>query len=109
MLLVERRRVMKETEAAMIGPGARLSTLRDVAVVAFVVSFTFVWGVSYVQGFMNYRVSATTRKSLKCKHSEVSNNRHQYIAERTSSAAGAAPSRSEVPETNIAAPVCCSA
>jgi hypothetical protein len=38
----------------MIGPGAWLSTLRDVAVVAFVVSFTFVWGASYVQGFMNY-------------------------------------------------------
>src|SRR5688572_27238536 len=30
-------------------------------------------------GFVPEWASATTRKSLKCKHSEVSNNRHQYI------------------------------
>lgn len=30
------------------------STLRDTALVVFIVSFTFVWGTSYVQGFENY-------------------------------------------------------
>jgi hypothetical protein len=37
----------------------------------------------------HYRVSATTRKSLKCKHSEVSNDRHQYIAEQGAHVPGA--------------------
>lgn len=30
------------------------AAFRDVALVAFVLSFTFVWGTSYVQGFENY-------------------------------------------------------
>ena len=34
--------------------GTRMSTLRAVALVTFVLSFTFVWGASYVQGFENY-------------------------------------------------------
>jgi hypothetical protein len=34
--------------------GARAGALRDAALVAFLISFTFVWGASYVQGFENY-------------------------------------------------------
>jgi hypothetical protein len=37
----------------MIGAPNRTSALRDTALAAFILSFTFVWGTSYVQGFEN--------------------------------------------------------
>jgi hypothetical protein len=51
---VEPGAAMRYTAVAMNGPRTWTSGLRDVALVAFVLSFTFVWGTSYVQGFENY-------------------------------------------------------
>lgn len=48
------RRLMRYTARAMSGPRDGKSQLRDATLVAFVLSFTFVWGASYVQGFENY-------------------------------------------------------
>jgi len=60
----------------MIGPAIRKTAVRDMALVAFVLSFTFVWGASYVQGFENYpywrdlgpHISAEAFRALREAH-----------------------------------------
>jgi hypothetical protein len=60
----------------MSGPATRKTAIREIALVAYVISFTFVWGASYVQGFENYpywrdlgsHVSAEAFRALREAH-----------------------------------------